>query len=282
MPYAHTGLDGAVKDEFYWGMFKGYSLDGKMRSLAGFAPTTNTTRNTEVTTCTANGSGYYTIYKSGWDYISDLLTLISKSDNSQAKFGEGYSISNSSALSSGTTKATGPFWGSSDGKTDVKVLWIEGYWGNIWESVAGCIVDNGNVKVKMIPPYNLDGSGYTSVLTITSTFGGYVTTNQCNDAGGYIPTAAGSGSATMYTCDYGYIYKGSDIRFLFVCGYWTRGSDCGSRFFSLDYVASGSHSNLASRLVLCTWFDSMPLGRNGHLFWRLVGFFRKTFGDKGH
>ena len=41
----------------------------------------NQTRNTEVSYATAIGTGYYTIYKSGWDFINDLLTLISKSDN---------------------------------------------------------------------------------------------------------------------------------------------------------------------------------------------------------
>ena len=38
---------------------------------------------------TAIGTGYYTIYKSGWDFINDLLTLISKSDNGQVSFWQG-------------------------------------------------------------------------------------------------------------------------------------------------------------------------------------------------
>ena len=80
--YAHTNENGEIKDAFYWGMFKGTNVNGTLRSMGTGSPMVSQTRNTEVSYAKNNGSGYYTIYKSGWDFISDLLTLISKSDNS--------------------------------------------------------------------------------------------------------------------------------------------------------------------------------------------------------
>jgi hypothetical protein len=82
------------------------------------------TRNVEVSRATDNGSGYYTIYKSGWDYIGDLLTLISKSDNSQASFGGGRNASDF-ALATGTLSAQPLFWGDDDNTSDVKIFGIE-------------------------------------------------------------------------------------------------------------------------------------------------------------
>ena len=90
------------------------------------------TRSTEISRAQANGSGtdqtangYYTIFKSGWDFIGDLLTLVSKSDNSQAVFGAGRSLSsNSAAIGVGSLKAKPAFCGYSNGTSDVKVFYI--------------------------------------------------------------------------------------------------------------------------------------------------------------
>jgi hypothetical protein len=57
--YAHTDLNGVVKDEFYWGAFKGSNVSSKLRSVADQTVMVSQTRNTEVSYATANGSGYY-------------------------------------------------------------------------------------------------------------------------------------------------------------------------------------------------------------------------------
>ena len=247
--YAHTGADGKVKNAFYWGMFKGTNVSSKLRSIGTGAVMVNQTRNTEVTYAMGNGDQYYTIYKSGWDYIADLLTLISKSDNSQAAFGSGRSASgNSAAISVGSLKDKGPFWGSSNGTSDVKVFWIEGFWGNVWEGMAGLILaGSAGIKVKMTPPYNFDGADYEATNIVPSgTSGGYVNLASVSDKYGYVPKVA-SGSETTYMCD-GLWFNNSQTDYALVGGTWTDAGLCGSRCVSLATLASSAYARIGSRL----------------------------------
>lgn len=247
--YAHTGADGKVKNAFYWGMFKGTNVSSKLRSIGTGAVMVNQTRNTEVTYAMGNGDQYYTIYKSGWDYIADLLTLISKSDNSQAAFGSGRSASgNNAAISVGSLKDKGPFWGNSNGTSDVKVFWIEGFWGNVWEGMAGMILaGSAGIKVKMTPPYNFDGKDYEATNIVPSgTSGGYVNLASVSDKYGYVPKVA-SGSETTYMCD-GLWFNNSQTDYALVGGNWHSAGLCGSRCVCLAHLASLTGADLGSRL----------------------------------
>lgn len=247
--YAHTGADGKVKNAFYWGMFKGTNVGSKLRSIGTGSVMVNQTRNTEVTYAMGNGDQYYTIYKSGWDYIADLLTLISKSDNSQAVFGSGRSASgNNAAISVGSLKDKGPFWGSSNGTSDVKVFWIEGFWGNVLEGMAGMILaGSAGIKVKMTPPYNFDGKDYEATNIVPSgTSGGYVNLASVSDKYGYVPKVA-SGSETTYMCDCLW-FNNSHTDYALVGGAWHHAGLCGSRCVALDDLASATNATLGSRL----------------------------------
>lgn len=245
--YAHQNKNGTVNDAFYWGAYKGSNISSKLRSIADQTIMVSQTRNTEVSYATAIGSGYYTIYKSGWDFIGDLLTLISKSDDSQTKFGSGRSkTTNTTAIATGTTKSSPYFWGSNNETSDVKIFGIEGFWGNVWESMAGLILNSG-IKVKMTPSYNFDGTGYTSTgITPSGTNGGYVSVAQSYTKNGYIPSVA-SGSSSTYYCD-GLWFNNSQVDYPLVGGNWDRGLRGGSRFVSLADLASTTDTSVGSRL----------------------------------
>ena len=96
----------------------------------------NQTRNTEVSYATAIGTGYYTIYKSGWDFINDLLTLISKSDNGHKQLLDKAGHGLQGALATGTLKDKPMFMGYDNATSDVKAFGIEGLWGNVWEGIG--------------------------------------------------------------------------------------------------------------------------------------------------
>ena len=245
--YAYTDLNGVVKDTFYWGAFKGSNVSSKLRSVADQTVMVSKTRNTEVSYATANGSGYYTIYKSGWEYIGDLLTLISKSDNSQAKFGSGRSKStNTTAIATGTLKAQPYFKGYNDGTSDVKVFGIEGFWGNVWEGMAG-LVYNGQIRTKMIPPYNFDGTGYTLTGVVPSgTSGGFINTASVTDTSGFVPKTA-NGSGTTYYCD-GLWFSTAQVDYAMVGGNWDGALRGGCRYVTLDDLASAANTYIGSRL----------------------------------
>lgn len=246
--YAHTDLNGVVKDSFYWGAFKGSYILSKMRSFADQTVGASQTRNTEVAYATANGSGYYTIYKSGWEYIGDLLTLISKSDNSQTKFGSGRNKygTNNTAIATGTLKSQPYFNGYNDGTSDVKVFGIEGFWGNVLEGMAG-LVYNGQILTKMTPPYNFDGTGYTLTGVVPSgTSGGYINTASVTDISGFVPKTT-SGSETTYYCD-GLWFNNAQVDYALVGGFWASAPRVGCRYVVLDYLTSRAYLDSGSRL----------------------------------
>lgn len=246
--YAHTNINGNIMDRFYWGMYKGGNVGNKLRSIAGLSVMVNQTRNTEVAYAQAIGAGYDTIYNSGWQYIADLLTLVSKNDNGQATFGSGRSKSNNSAaIATGSTKSYGPFWGASDETSDVKVFWIEGFWGNVWEGMRGLINNKGTIMAKMVPPYNFDGTGYVNTgKTPGGTSGGFISTGVMTDEAGFVPVTA-SGSGTTYYCD-GMWFNNGQVDYARVGGRWDDALLCGPRCVSLNLAASSTNANVGSRL----------------------------------
>ena len=247
--YAHKNAEGIAQSAFYWGMFKGTNVGNKLRSIGTGEVMVSQTRNTEVAYATANGDGYNTIYKSGWDYICDLLTLIGKSDNTQAVYGTGRSKSNNTtAIAVGSLKAYGAFMGYTNETSDVKVLWIEGFWGNVWEGMAGLILDGANgIKTKMTPPYNFTGSGYTATGVVPGgSAGGFVNVTNTTKESGYVPVTA-SGSEIAYMCD-GLWYSNGQVDYALVGGSWADAGRCGARCVTLNDLASYTNANIGSRL----------------------------------
>ena len=251
--YAHMS-NGTVHDAFYIGMFTGPYNSNILRSLATGGNAVSQNAENEIARAKANGEGHYILYKSAWDYISDLLTLISKTDNSQAAFGSGIDNRKNSITAPGSLKDKGPFYGTNDGLVAVKVFWIENYWGNMWQRMAGCINDNGTVKCKMTGPYcdtpvsAADYSGYVSAaVTPTGSSGGYAKVSKCGDEIGTVPYGY-SGSSTTYLCDGGW-FNNSQLDFAFVGAYYGGGAGfAGSRCLSLSTLASYAPGDDGSRL----------------------------------
>jgi hypothetical protein len=139
------------------------------------------------------------------DYVNALLTLISRSTDHQAAFGNGrcdYETLNVK-LNSGTLNTAGQFFGYSDNDTArVKVFWCEDWWGNIPDRVAGMIMKGGKIFVKMTPPYNLTGEDYTDTGVSPAGAEGYITKMQFGPYGKLPSEAGDSGSGTAYWADY--------------------------------------------------------------------------------
>lgn len=217
-------------------MYEGSLINGKMRSLADKTPAVNTTGAQEVTACEANGKGWQLDDWSNTQMVKDLLILLSKSTNVQAKYGRG-NCSASSVMSTGTTKSKGEFCGSSASNKAVKFLWIENWYADRCDRKYGCVTDGSrNVKVKMYPPYNTDGTGYDIAKNYSGNFNGWIKTTTINEYGEW-PEANG-GSETTGLCDYASVFPGY---FCLWGGYYSDGGLCGFYLY-LIYAFSESYS----------------------------------------
>lgn len=177
-----------------------------------------------------------------------MLTLISRTSNSQAAFGQGDTNTyvndasqNYGKLNTGQHKVDGEwvmygggqFWGASGSKHHVKVFHIEDFWGNRWDRCLGLNLVNMEYVYKLARPYSLDtDSTYThSGLTAPAT--GYQKTQYAGRFG-TLPKAIG-GSHTTYVCDY--LWSSSGTRLVLFGGYCDTLAYCGSRFLALNYAS---------------------------------------------
>jgi len=267
--YAHMNAAGEERDEFYYSMYKGSNISSVLRSIAGQGVMVSQTAATEVTRAEANngegglnvpsnakGDGWFTIVKSRWDFINDLLTLISKSDNSQEAFGWGRCASgNTAGVTPGSLKDKGQFFGYTNQTSSVKVFYIEDFYGNYWDRMAGMVIASGRIKTKMTAPYPTpsDSDVYTTAGYVDSniaaggTSGNIVTDATMTDQG-YIPkTASGGTSVNGYWCD-GLWFNNGQVDYAFVGGDWAGGVLVGGRFVHLNHLASDAYGSLGSRL----------------------------------
>ena len=245
-------------DYFYTAIYNGTGTS-KMRSISG------------VQTNEINGCGYQTgavqetnakannttenveWYIEVWSdrmLINALLILISKSLNSQAKFGIGFVAGSQSTRDNyltGTANDKGLFYGSlsdQDTTVPVKVFGMENWWGHSYHRIAGLIGSDSGYLYKMTYN-NYDGSTATSY---NSTGEGYLTAynrletalvrpssnllNKCNYGQyGYLPITTSLSSFTTYYSDY--FYTGSG--YVLVGGVAVFSAGAGESTFNLSY-----------------------------------------------
>ena len=254
--YPFWAENGDIKDTFYFSMFDG-SYDGtRMRSIADSEIMRSTNASTEMERAKLNGDGWNMGAWSQLNYIWDLLTLISKSDNLQASFGQGistYSYNdgvNPFGWIVGQSKNKGAFFGETAGRNVVRTFYIEDLWGRAWDRYNGLVLDNGTFKVKNALTYPTPtdtSSTYSDYISVGSAPAeGYVIQAQCGEYG-FIPESVG-GSATTYYCDY-FSRNTSGVRFAIVGGAWSYSDYCG-RCVRLNSSVSNSGTNIGSRLSL--------------------------------
>ena len=77
-------------------------------------------------------------------------------------------------LATGTLTNKGQFFGYKDTTHEVKVFYIEKWWGNRWDRINGLLMVGGEILAKMTPPYNLTGKDFEKVgITFASSGSGW-------------------------------------------------------------------------------------------------------------
>lgn len=250
---------GDYVDHFYTPIYNGFYDGTRMRSISGKTPTASLNATTERTYCRANNTT-----DAIWDtevfcdnlLIILLLTLMSKSLNSQEAFGQGNTTSGQSGvLATGTGDAKGLFWGSNGTTSVVKVFGMENYWGNLWRRFGGLVNVTGTSKYKLTRGRQ-DGSSADDyiVSTTASDYSGYL-------VGGTLPSDGqvqkmmfdgntfwnntSGGSSSTYYCDYFWNNAGATC-YAFRGGTSNDGAHCGSWFFDLGLAASFANWYIAA------------------------------------
>ena len=253
-------------DHFYMAIYNGTGTS-KLRSLSGVTLNSSsgnggTTATQETTRAQANNpTGKQMWYIDQWCdrlLINALLVLMSKSLNSQGKFGQGIVTGSQTAKESyvtGSLNTRGLFYGDISGQsTAVKVFGIENWWGLTFRRTAGCINASGTLKIKLTwgtadgsttTGYNEDGSNYISNGSVC-TSSNYITKMKF-DQYGYMVNTVNSNTSSTYYQDY-YYYYSSGTKYLLVGGDSGRGSDAGAFYFALSDAPSNARWNCAAAL----------------------------------
>lgn len=234
--YAHTDATGTVKSVFYAPMFKGSITDGKLRSVVGVMPGSYAQYANEIAAAQSCGSGWQIWDWAKHELIADLLTLISRSTDSQSAFGEGNTNTDNDTapyygkLETGSSGG-GQFWGGTD-QQQVKVFHIEGFWGDRWERCMGLHLVSGVYTYKMTAPYSMSpDAGYTDSGIRASSGNGYQSAQRCGEFG-TVPIAQ-NGSESTYECD----LVGCNVNLttgMLFGGAATHKKYAGSRFFEMS------------------------------------------------
>ena len=201
-------------NHFYTPIYFGSSVSGKLRSMSGVNFTNGTAVTSYLSTAAANGPGWYIETLADRLLIQDLLVMMAKSTDTQTAYGIGYGNGGSVGspiLATGTLNTKGLFWGTNDYTGGVKIFGMEHWWSNAWRAIAGIIVPNNVVKVKITQgthdgstatDYNTDGAGYITLsgVTISGTNGGYISSMKNDLPYGRLPLIA-SGTQSTYETD---------------------------------------------------------------------------------
>ena len=206
--YAHINANGQEVDFIYLPLFKGVIKDSKLRSLPGQIPQGKTTATTEVNAAKALGPRWQIWDHSSVECLNDLLTLMSKSIDSQGRFGQGRSTGYDfgdtvtyGKLQTGTLINKGKFHGYSAMTKEVKVFGLEGFWANRYDRLQGMLLVDNVWKIKMTPPYNFTGTDFVTLSNAEVPSGNGCLSKIQTSEYGSIPASVVGDSSTKYFKD---------------------------------------------------------------------------------
>lgn len=241
-------------DHFYVAAYNAVILDGKMRSLSGYALTQEngadtTTGEDEIAAARANNQNgideWYTYLLADHQLLTYLATLICKHVNHKTKFGRGIDSGSTTAKRAyvtGTLNDKGLFWGdTSTGTQAVKIFGIENFYACVWKRTAGLIgtstgytykLTHGTKDGSTATSFNTNGSGsgYKTIAR-TKPNHGEITTTHYEPNGFWIPATTGTNRyGDYYYNGLGYALIGGASHYTDYCGPW-----CVSLAYGVDY-----------------------------------------------
>lgn len=258
--YAHTRGEES-KDKFYLGAYKGYLLDGKLRSLAEKDITNSEKVEAFREYAQANGEGYE---QSGFYQLifrQCMYILKYKNLDSQNTIGYGYvGASHTEPIATGGTET----WGMdceliketnstymTDQEHHVKLFGLEDFWGNIYEWIDGVIIDANMNILTTTTNFNNNGTNYVNqgaAAATTDKIYGYMTKSQgTSETGFLVKETTGNGTQVWeYYCDIASMAVSCGARF---GGFWKDTTAAGCFLLSTSYSLESTTNFMGSRLM---------------------------------
>ena len=270
--YPFHNSAGVSMPHFYTPIYNGSVISDKMRSLSGQAVSKSLTGTQEMEKAQANNpSGQYM-----WDIecladrllITFLLILMSRSVDTQAKFGQGANTGGSEAVNNtfrtGQHNAKGLFYGTNSGRVAsndfaniVKIFGMENWYGFQWRRTNGMILSDSAMKYKLtygqedgssVTGYNTDGANYKTAgsTVLSGTSGNYISTEYFAEDGMF-PCGELNGSSSSYYCDACW-YNNSGARFALFGGSSGNGAKVGAFCCGLYTTVSATGGDVDAAL----------------------------------
>ena len=224
-----------------------YACKSDFKSYSG-QPKVNTSITDFIAGCQKLGTGYDIMTRYQWTYLAALAVLLYKSTDLQAAMASGY-VSGSSVQSETALTFTNDYGmagtSGNTGTTQMAFFWIQNLWGNMFQFVGGAKTNSSYKLMTQTSYSSVTESEFTKVTPeVGVSLNGYITKVAGTTDAGFFPTEA-SGSGTTYFADYDFINSSGFPR---VGGYCNYGDLAGPFCAYFDYRASGTFSDLGSRL----------------------------------
>ena len=224
--FHRKGKDGKRKSGFYYRLFTPGLEEGKARSISNLKPIARKSAYDEAEAIEMNGKLWDGLTWSQYNYIISLLMIMGKTENIRKAYGTGNS-STGEVYEGGRLLKKGQFFGTNDGKEQVKVFHVEALWGNQFTRCLGLICNEGKYLVKTHGPYNFTGEGYkTAAICKNKGFDyGFVNETRMTKYGRF--AMAFDGTENTYTCNYASTEPADEPEVAIVGGNANSGALCG-------------------------------------------------------
>ena len=234
------------------GRYLAYNNSSKLESKSGKSPTVSTTRADFRTYAKANGSSNYGLLSYyDWDLVNKLYLFAFKNWNSQGVIGAGHTFDEKMETASNTGGSNGKSWmyGTSSTYTQVSMLGIENWWGDLYQWIDNYMNDSSYIYASNTASPSDSVSDMTAICANPT----YSIVKGCplTCRAGLNDFFIGENSSGSYNssgmCDYQYFSAGSSIAY--VGGSWSGGSNAGAFYFRSNSSIMYSDSNIGARLV---------------------------------
>lgn len=232
---------------FHYGIFHAY-YENYVFSISGKVPTNSASLSFFTQECQKRGEGYDIGMWHQRTYLVALCLLYFGTTNPQTilrGYVDGSSVDSESISTFDNDLGLA---GSTSGAEHMAFLWINDFWGNVYEFVGGAKTD-ANFRLMTLDngePNNVTGEGYVTHDTIPQLLNsGYISEMDCQSTEvGFLPTAC-EGSETTFWADYGYIDKSN---FFIIGSSWNYGNRGGPFYATAAYTSSENSPLISARL----------------------------------